>query len=282
MFPYIGGKYRQSKWISSYIPTNTKKYSEVFGGAMWVYIKGNIYPEKAYYNDYNQQMANIFTCFSLHEKFLPYLESKITQDESLFYRYRDEIVKFMESNEKIEIPDFEMASKYIYLVTQCFSGIISKNVKFINLGTGFSAKYKSTIKRLKNPDIQKKLEKLSVSNMSYEDFIPRIDSNDMVMYLDPPYYGTENLYAFHNFTKEDHENLASILRGCKSKWILSYYEFPEMREWYSKKEYFWYFKDYKKASAAAKNKKQSTGTEVLITNFQNNDNMKNYLEQNFF
>jgi len=38
MFSYIGGKYRQAKWISKYVPIDIEKYAEVFGGAMWTYV----------------------------------------------------------------------------------------------------------------------------------------------------------------------------------------------------------------------------------------------------
>ena len=111
---------------------------------------------------------------------------------------------------------------------------------------------------------QKKLGKIKVVSQSFEDFIPSVDDTGSFLYVDPPYYGTENLYAFHNFTKEKHEELADMLNTCRSRWILSYYEFPEMKKWYPEDKYEWVKKDYKKASMASSDKKQTVGTELLI------------------
>ena len=263
MFSYVGGKYRQAKWITSQINPITKSYAEVFGGAMWVYINGNISPTEVCYNDYNSQMANLFACCNSYDEFIPILESIEAQNEKLFYQFKNDIVKFMKSKNIIEMPDFELASKYIYIITQCFSGIMSEKVKYIDLKGKYRSKYYAFLKRLKNFNIQRKLDKIKVYNMSFEEFIPLMD-DDVLLYLDPPYYGTENLYAFHNFTKNHHITLADILNKCKNKWILSYYEFPEMKEWYPQDKYIWMYKDFKKASMASKNKKQSIGTELLI------------------
>ena len=240
------------------------KYAEVFGGAMWVYINGDFYLQDVSYNDYNAQMSNLFSCCSKYEEFIPYLESNEAQNEERFNKFRDEIVEFINSDGKIEMPNFDMASKYVYLITQCFSGIVSEKVKFVDLKDKYESKYYSFLNRLKKPDIQKKLEVLKIYNLSFDDFIPEVDREKTLLYVDPPYYGTEDLYAFHNFTKDNHKKLADLLNSCKSSWVLSYYEFPEMHEWYPESKYEWVRKDYKKGSSAAKGKKQTVGTELLI------------------
>lgn len=264
MFSYVGGKYRQAKWITSQMSPVIKNYAEVFGGAMWVYINGDVYPNEVCYNDYNSQMANLFSCCNRYDEFIPILESYKAQDEDLFYKFKKDIVRFMKDGSKIDMPDFDLAHKYVYIITQCFSGIMSEKVKFVDLKDKYKSKYYSFLGRLKNSKIQKKLSKIKVYNLSFEDFIPIMDNEKTLLYLDPPYYGTENLYAFHNFVRNDHKKLADILNNCKSKWILSYYEFPEMLEWYPKDKYKWIYKEYKKASMATKGKKQSIGIELLI------------------
>ena len=273
MFSYVGGKYRQADWIIfqmvdrlnlSPLYFEYDKYAEVFGGAMWVYINGDFYLQDVSYNDYNAQMSNLFSCCSKYEEFIPYLESNEAQIEEKFNAFRDEIVEFINSGDKIEMPNFDMASKYVYLITQCFSGIVSEKVKFVDLKDKYESKYYSFLNRLKKPDIQKKLEVLKIYNLSFDDFIPEVDNEKTLLYVDPPYYGTEDLYAFHNFTKDNHKKLADLLNSCKSSWVLSYYEFPEMHEWYPESKYEWVRKDYKKGSSAAKGKKQTVGTELLI------------------
>ena len=263
MFAYVGGKFRQAKWIGSQM-AHTNKYAEVFGGAMWTYINGNISPKEVHYNDYNRFMVNLFACCREYDKFIPLLNNQEAQLNEVFNNYKDDILHVIHNDIPIDMPDFSLGAKYIYVITQCFSGIMSENVKFIDLKGKYRSKYYSFLDRLKKPAIQRKLEKIQTHNLSFDEFIPLVDSEDMTLYLDPPYYKTENLYAFHNFTIDHHEKLAEILNNVKSKWVLSYYEFPEMLEWYPQDKYKWVKKEYKKASMAAKGKKQTIGEELLV------------------
>lgn len=274
MFAYVGGKYRQAKWISQYIPDDIERYAEVFGGAMWTYINGNINVDDVRYNDFNSQMANLLFCCSQYDKFIPILDARVSQskekpipvdeDDEEFEKCKKDILKVIKSGNNIVMPDHDLAAKYVYVITQCFSGIMSENVKFINLKGKYNSKYNSFRGRVKNPKIQEKLKKIKATSLTFEEFIPTVDDEKTLLYLDPPYYGTENLYAFHNFTKDKHKELADMLNQCESNWVLSYYEFPEMHEWYPKSKYEWIQKDYKKGSMAAKGKKQTVGTELLI------------------
>ena len=133
MFAYVGGKYRQAKWISEYLPKDFERYAEVFGGAMWTYINGNINVDDVHYNDFNSQMANLLYCCSEYDKFIPILESRDAQDEEEFYRCKEDVLEVINSGNNIDMPDFELAAEYAYIITQCFSGIMSEKVKYVNL-----------------------------------------------------------------------------------------------------------------------------------------------------
>jgi DNA adenine methylase len=264
MFSYVGGKYRQSKWIASFIPKNIKRYVEIFGGAMWVYIKGDFEAESVIYNDVNFYMANLFACCSNPEEFLPFLKQYEAQDENLFYKFRSDVLNY----EKINKRDYNLAAKYAYLITQTFSGMMKENVKMIDLKGKYKSKYYSFINRLEDPKTQRRLKKIQAVNKSYEEIIEIVDSENTILYCDPPYYGTEKLYAFHNFSEEDHKNLADILGKIKGKFILSYYDYPQLSEWYPENKFIYERKEYKKASMAKNGKVQSVGMEVLIRNYK--------------
>lgn len=267
MISYVGGKYRQAEWINSYIPTKLNKYIEVFGGAFWVYLKSDFKVNDVVYNDVNPFMANIFACCTQYNKFLDYITKYEAQDNNLFLNFRDEVVDRFKSND-IEIPDFDLGAKYVYIATQTFSGIINEKAKMVDLRGKYKSKYYSFINRLKDKEIQKKLDKVRVFNLSYDELLAKEDDGNSFIYVDPPYYGTEDLYGFHSFGKENHQNLVEMLKNTNSKWILSYYEFPQLREWFPQTEWNWVRKWYKKASMAQKGKNQSVGTEVLIMNYQ--------------
>lgn len=266
MIAYIGGKYRMAKWIGSFMPKKAKLYAEVFGGAYWNYIKGDFDCDKAYYNDVNRFMVNLFACCARYEEFSKYVDATAPQDVHLFDQYKMEILDLLGTD--FDIPDFEIAHKYVYLVTQIFSGIMSDKAKMVDLKGKYRSKYLSFSDRLKKPKVQQRLDKIEAFNLSYEDFIPMVDSEDTVLYLDPPYYGTENLYAFHDFGLQDHERLISMMKSCKSKWLLSYYAFDDLKKWLPEDTYRWEYKEFKKASMATKGGKQSVGTEVLIMNYE--------------
>lgn len=266
MISYVGGKFRQAKWIESFMPNSLGTYAEVFGGAYWNYIKGSFTCDEAHYNDVNRFMANLFACCANYSKFQNLVCSIEPQDVERFNRYKKDILELLDT--EFPIPDYIIATKYVYLVTQIFSGIMSEKAKMVDLKGKYKSKYLSFADRLKNPKVQKRLDLIRAHNLSYDEFIPMVDSEDTLLYLDPPYYGTENLYAFHNFGLQDHENLAKILKSCKSKWILSYYEFPDLGKWFPKDEYHWEYKEFKKASMATKDNKQSVGTEVLVMNYE--------------
>ena len=261
---YVGGKYIQAKWIYSFLPKRMKRYVEVFGGAMWVYVNSDIEADEVYYNDYNPFMANVFDCCRAPNTFLSYLDRVEAQNFDIFEKYKNYILD-VKNKGSFEFQDFDLAAKYIYVVTQTFSGIMSEKAKMIFLDpTKYKSKYYSFKKRLNNPKIQSKLQKIKVFNQSYEDFIPMVDDQETWMYLDPPYYGTENLYAFHDFGINDHKKLANILNNCKSNWVLSYYDFKESYDFYPKDKFKREYKEYKKASMASKGKKQSDAVEMLV------------------
>ena len=62
-----------AKWICEYIPKDIKTYVEVFGGAFWVYVKGDIHEkpllQEVVYNAKNKFMTNMFECFRDYETF---------------------------------------------------------------------------------------------------------------------------------------------------------------------------------------------------------------------
>lgn len=282
MIPYAGGKSIQSRWIESFFPSKITDYMEVFGGAMWVYIKSNISPRKAVYNDYNPYMYNLFSCCKEYKRFIPYVEVLKPMDPDTFKKCQKYVIDFVKSKKKVDAPDFDLASSYVYIVTQCFSGMIIGNIEKAKLA---QRKYGDKVlevmpfvNTLRKQDIQRKLDRLEVSNLSYEFAIEKYDGDDMFIYADPPYYGTEKYYAHHDFGKKNHEHLAGILKSCKSKWILSYYTFPDLVKWFPEDSYRWERKEYRKMTAAKKGGTLNKGEEILIMNYDNTENTNLFFE----
>ncbi len=277
MISYIGGKSRMSKWICEYIPNDIETYVEVFGGAFWVYVKGDINEKpnlkEVIYNDKNKFMANLFMCMREPEVFYERLSEVESQNAQTFKEFQTSLNIYAEVQTSLNIygADFRMdlAVKYAYVATQVFSGSKVLESKFVDLKGKYSSKYDALRNRLQKTEIQDKLKKITaVENLGYEELIKKYDSPTTFFYTDPPYWKTENYYSNHNFTINDHELLCKILTQIKGKFALSYYDFPDLRTWLPKNKYFWKQKEFAKAAGAIKGKKQNKGTEVLIMNYE--------------
>lgn len=271
MIQYIGGKYQQSPWMYQLAPRKGYKYyGEVFGGAMWFYTRTAVADrcEKVYYNDFDPYMYNLFSCFKQHDKMIELLQDQPTQNEDVFKKMH----KIVLENQKFEVPDLEIGAAHVYLISHVFSGMTGclrkPNAKMMQKGYSFDTmRDHAVLKRLRKPEIQKKMDKLEVHNLSYEQFIPMVDSKDTFLYIDPPYWKTENYYKEGDFSYTDHERLATMLENVKCRWMLSYYNYPELNEWYPRKKYVWKTRKYKKMAAAFKGKEMPTGEEVIVMNY---------------
>ena len=272
MISYIGGKNRMAKWIGSYIPNDIETYVEVFGGAFWVYVKGEVHKKpilkNVIYNDFNRYMTNLISCCRNPQEFLKSMDEIVAQDSELFYQFKTDV--FENKNIKdIEIPNYDYGMKYAYIVTQIFSGLNPEKGKFIDLKGKYSSKFDAFRRRLKNPMVIEKLKKITnVENMDCEEVIKKYDSPKTYFYVDPPYWKTENYYSLHDFKSDDHKRLADILKNIKGRFSLSYYDFDLLHDWFPEDEYEWELKDFVKPASAQKGKSQNKGTELLIMNYQ--------------
>jgi DNA adenine methylase len=186
--------------------------------------------------------------------------------------YKEQFIRFQAEifNEGFSVKpgDYEVAAKYVYVLTQVFSGSKPETSSFIDLKGKYKSKYLTFRDKLSKPDwIDHFIKITEVENMDFADVIEKYDSPSTYIYLDPPYWKTENYYSNHDFDRQDHERLANTLKNIEGKFSLSYYDFPLLSEWFPKNEYRWESKEFAKAAAAKKGKKQNMGEEILIMNY---------------
>jgi DNA adenine methylase len=229
------------------------------------------------YNDFNPLNYNLYTCVKDHKRLLEECEKLEVQEKGkyptnpickeMFDRFQAEI---FDENFRVEAYDYETAAKYVYVLTQVFSGANPANSKFIDLKGKYHSKFTSFKNKLKNENWQKMFERIDfVENMDFEDVIKKYDSPKTYFYVDPPYYvvGEGSYYSNHDFGREDHERLTNVLKQIQGKFSLSYYDFPLLSEWFPKDQYSWERKEFAKAAAAKKGTKQNMGEELLIMNY---------------
>ena len=279
MLSYIGGKSKIGKWIVPYYDKNMEVYLETFGGMFWCFYNMDLkqFPnlKKVVYNDFNPLNYNLFKCIQNPTELLRTINSIDCQKQGEDITpelYREQFVRFQadifNKDFSVEAYDYETAAKYVYVLTQVFSGSKPEISKFIDLKGKYKSKYLTFRDKLMKPDwVDHFLKITDVENMDFADVINKYDSPSTYIYLDPPYWKTENYYSNHDFDRNDHERLANVLHGVQGKFSLSYYDFDLLREWFPEDKYTWVRKEFAKAAAAKKGEKQNMGEELLIMNY---------------
>lgn len=279
---YIGGKSKMRTFIVPFIPTDIKTYCEPFSGQFWIFFGMDLknFPNlnKIVYNDFNPLNSNLYKCVKNHKKLLEECEKIEVQQKGVYPTPTQCEVNFNTFQKEIfdsdftigDEPNFTVAAKYAYVLSQVFSGANPSKSKFIDLKGKYHSKFTSFKNKLKNPKWQKMFESITdVENSDFENVINKYDSKDTYFYVDPPYYivGEGSYYSNHDFDRNDHERLANVLKGIQGKFSLSYYDFELLSEWFPKDEYKWEMKEFVKAAAAKKGVSQNKGEELLIMNY---------------
>ncbi len=294
MISYIGGKARIGNWIEPFIPKDIETYVEGFSGMFWVFFNMDLksYPnlKTVVYNDYNRLNANLFKCSlqcdRMWEELSKYPCQQVGVEETppeyteMFKKYQKEV--FDDDLVIGDEPNFDIAAKYVYVLTQVFSGSKPETSNYTDYKGKYRCKVLIFMDKLKHPEYREHLERITfVENLDFQDVVEKYDSPTTYFYMDPPYYMTENYYSNHIFSRETHIRLANTLKKIKGKFSLSYYEFPQLSQWFPQvplgknnqilmfgdPTYRWERKSFKKAAAAKKDGTQNEGIELLIMNY---------------
>lgn len=279
MISYIGGKSKIGKWIVPFYPTDMETYVEPFSGMFWCFFNMDLekYPnlKKVVYNDFNPLNYNLFQCVQNPSELQRVMDEIEVQqvgviDTSIelkekFNTFQSEI--FGEGF-KVGNYDYLTAAKYVYVLSQVFSGSKPETSNFIDLKGKYRSKYLAFRDKLSKPNwVEHFLKITDVENLDFQDVIEKYDSPSSYFYVDPPYWKTENYYSNHDFDRDDHERLAISLNKIQGKFSLSYYDFELLHDWFPENKFTWEKKEFAKAAAAKKGTKQNMGEELLILNY---------------
>ena len=212
MISYIGGKSKISNFIIPYYPKDIETYVETFSGMFWCFFKMDLrkYPnlKTIVYNDINPLNVNLFKCVRNYKELLKECNKLIAQEKGVFptnpvcKKNFDNFQKEIFSSDFLigEEPNYEVAAKYAYILTQVWSGTNPEKAKFIDLKGKYTSKFDSFKKKLCSPKWQAYFDKISVTEkLDFEDVIRKYDGPNTYFYCDPPFYKTEYYSANHEF-----------------------------------------------------------------------------------
>jgi DNA adenine methylase len=220
---YIGGKQALVPRLLPLIPEHFA-YVEVFGGGAALLLN-KPRSELEVYNDLDGELVSLFEVIRDDpDAFLKRAEFMLYSRE-LFEKWQKDLKRGSIPSERVE-----RAVRFWYLLRGSFAGHPHK-------GWGFTRSRRSLTKSLQNSlanihAVHERLKMVQIDHLDFRRCIEQYDASDTFMFLDPPYLNT-SAYNVGKFTLEDHENLARLLRGSKSKWLLTIGDCREVRRLYA-------------------------------------------------
>jgi DNA adenine methylase len=254
----MGSKEAIADWVIGNFPTNYSRYVEVFGGTARILL-AKTKSDVEIYNDFNTNLANLFEVIrTKKDEFVEQLNSTIIS-EDLYNHW------FLELNEGIVEKDdrmiisVERALKYFYIMSFTFKGKFTGGFCVIP-DKNYCEKLQEKINTVNW--IHQRIKNCIITNKSYEKVITANNNADTLLFLDPPYVGTEQYYEklAGQFTKADHIKLRDLLKKHKGKFVLSYEADPFCNDLYSD--------FYILGKEKFRQGKGEMAEEILVTNFR--------------
>lgn len=218
--PFIGGKGKMASVICDIIDHHDHQtYAEPFVGMGGIFLRRKRQPRGEFINDFNCEITNLFRILQNHyDALIAHIEWRLTS--------RDEFDR-LRAIDPTQMTDLERAARFLYLQRLAYGG------KPVDQGYWPSkeSRAKFNVARLlpRLKAAHQRLGGVNIENLHYPDFIKNYDRASTLFYLDPPYYGRENFYGKNMFSRQDFDQLASILQDIRGSFIMSINDAPVPR-----------------------------------------------------
>lgn len=212
---YPGAKNRVTSWICEYIPKHDV-YIEPYAGSLAVL--------------FNKEPCHIETVNDLHGEVVNYF--RVLRDDGAKLRNLIELTPYsrMEYERAYEITDNDIENARRFCV-RCWMGFGGSNLYKNGFRSGQQTNSPNPAKAwAKLPEIMRiaseRLKSVQIECLPALELINRYDTEDVFMYLDPPYlHGTRKNYLYkYEMSNCEHEELLKTLIKHPGKILLSGYE----------------------------------------------------------
>jgi DNA adenine methylase len=246
---YVGGKRALAKRVIEMFPRHTT-YVEAFAGGAQVFFHKQ--PSKVeVLNDLDGEIVNFFRVCQLHHEELLRYSRYVLVSRKWF--------NLLRATDPGMLTDVQRAARYMYLLKNAYASLIrhpNYSWKVVQ-PPGFN------LERLPQliESAHKRLERVQIECLPYEEALKRFDRLDTLFYLDPPYF-QRKLYRY-NLEDADFARVAERLAALRGKFILSLNDVPEVRALFHRFHIYGVELAYTAQKQAGRRYR-----EVLITNFK--------------
>lgn len=217
---YIGGKRQLARRICERIGAIPHSlYAEPFVGMGGVFFRRTSAPRAEYINDRSGDVVNLFRILQRHyPQIMDTLRFQITS--------RREFER-LQASDPATLTDLERAARFLYLQRLSFGGKVAGR----SFGISYSGPSRFNLTTLAPllQDVHERLTTVVIENLDWQAFIDRYDRPETLFYLDPPYWGTVDVYGKELFSRGQYEVMAERLARIKGRFILSINDVPEVR-----------------------------------------------------
>jgi len=241
VIPYIGGKHRIALKIAGFLHgTGSDTLVDVFGGSGAVLVNAGF--KKRIYNDIDGDLVNLFRvladdkqrCSLLRQIYLTPASRLIFEDH--YADYISHGFRFLHVQDPVE-----RAFRVFYRLQFAFGGKMRSGGFILSTADRTMIKevlrYRRAIRRLAS--LGAFFRETALEALDFSECIEVYGSRqNVVLYVDPPYVGTENYYS-RRMSGADHVFLAHQLAECRAAVVCTYYETPLIRDLYKSDQWEW-------------------------------------------
>ena len=235
LIPYIGGKHRLAKRLVEFcIAGEADTFVDVFGGSAAVTLAAAEKYAKLIYNDVDGDLVNLFRVVADPQarvalfRLLRWLPPSRQIYEEDYQRYRAGGFSFCREPDPIR-----RARMTFYRHAFVFGGKVRCGGFAVSTGDKERIKevyrYRNMLQKLAR--VGNLFRMVLIENQHYSEIIRQYARPSAVLFIDPPYHGSENYYS-RTFGDGDHVFLAQQLAGVPSRVVCTYYDTPLIRQLY--------------------------------------------------
>lgn len=215
IIPWLGGKRKLAEQLLRLFPPH-ECYVEAFcGGGALFFLRAA--PAKAeILNDINGELVNLYRVVQHHlEEFVRQFKWALSSRQ---------VFQWAQAAVPATLTDIQRAARFFYIQHHCYSGRVIGQT-FGTATTGVPINLLRIEENLSAAHLR--LSGVTIENEPWLDCCERYDRPHTLLYMDPPYWETEGYGVPFEFV--EYERMASLLRCCKSKAMVSINDHPEIR-----------------------------------------------------